>query len=282
TAALLFTSEELLFQTGLVVVVAGVLVLVTQPRIVTAAALRRVARGSLVALGTFLLICAWPLWLQFWGALHPHGTPFPLSFFEADLRGFYVPSRLLWLTTPGSSAFAAAYGGGAPEYLAYLGIPLLIVAPLTGLARITDPRARVLLGTGAVFALFSLGGTLLAGGHQTGVRLPWGAVAGWPVFGSALPDRFAVVVALAAGGLLGGGAAARPAAPGRPPGRPGGSRRPPPAPPPSPPRPPPRAPPPPPPPFSPAPSRCLPAGSTVLALPYPTDVETQPLAWQAA
>jgi len=197
-AGLLFTSEELLFQTALVVVVAGVLVQVTQPRIVTVAALRRVARGSLVALGVFLLICAWPLWLQFWGPLHQHGSPFTLSFFEADLRGFYVPPRLLWLTTPGSSAFAASYGGGAPEYLAYLGIPLLIVAPLTGLARITDPRARVLLGTGAVFALFSLGGTLLYNGHQTGVRLPWGAVEGWPVFGSALPDRFAVVVALAA------------------------------------------------------------------------------------
>ena len=142
-AGLLFTSEELLFQTALVVVVAGALVLVTQPRIVTMAALRRVARGSLVASGVFLLICAWPLWLQFWGPLHQHGSPFTLSFFEADLRGFYVPSRLQWLTTPGSSAFAASYGGGAPEYLAYLGIPLLIVALLTGLARITDPRARL-------------------------------------------------------------------------------------------------------------------------------------------
>src|SRR5262249_57444496 len=129
-------------------------------------------------------------------------SPVRVAFVEADLRGFYVPSGLLWLTTPGSSAFAAAYGGGAPEYLAYLGIPLLIVAPLTGLARIADPRARLLLGTGAVFALFSLGGTLLDNGHQTGVHLPWGAVEGWPVFGSALPDRFAVVVALAVGGLL--------------------------------------------------------------------------------
>ena len=280
-AALLFTSEELLFQTGLVVVVAGVLVLVTQPRIVTVAALRRVARGSLIASGTFLLICAWPLWLQFWGPLHQHGSPFTLSFFEADLRGFYVPSRLLWLTTPGSSAFAASYGGGAPEYLAYLGIPLLIVAPLTGLVRITDARARLLLGTGAVFALFSLGGTLLYNGHQTGVNLPWGAVKGWPVFGSALPDRFAVVVALAAAGLLAtavdwlvrtGRPAARAGAvllagaclvPLLP--RPYATTSTPAV-----------------PPFFATAGRWLPAGSTVLVLPYPTGSQTLPLTWQAA
>jgi len=280
-AALLFTSEELLFQAGLVVVVAGVLVLATQRRIVTAAAARRIARGSLVALGVFLVICAGPLWLQFWGPLHQHGSAFTLSFFEADLRGFYVPSRLFWLTTRGSSAFAASYAGGAPEYLAYLGIPLLIVAPLTGLARITDARARLLLGTGAVFAVFSLGGTLLYNGHQTAVHLPWGAVEGWPVFGSALPDRFAVVVALAAGGLLAvavdwlvrtgrpaaragavllAGACLAPLLP-----RPYATTSTPPV-----------------PPFFAAASRWLPAGATVLVLPYPTASQTLPLAWQAA
>jgi hypothetical protein len=279
-AALLFTSEELLFQTALVVVVAGSLVLATQPRMVTAAVARRVARGSLVALGTFLVICAGPLWLQFWGPLHQHGSPFTLSFFEADLRGFYVPSHLFWLTTHGSSAFAASYAGGAPEYLAYLGIPLLIVAPLTGLARIADPRARLLLGTGAVFALFSLGGTLLDNGHQTGVHLPWGAVEGWPVFGSALPVRFAVVVALAAGGLLAvavdwlvrtrrpaaragavllAGACLAPLLP-----RPYATVSTPAV-----------------PPFFAAASRWLPTGSTVLVLPYPTGTQTQPLSWQA-
>src|SRR5262249_49061639 len=141
-AALLFTSEELLFQTALVVVVAGALALVTQPRMVTAAAARRGGPRAPVGPGGVPGVFAAALWLQFWGPLHQHGSPFTLSFFEADLRGFYVPSHLFWLTTRGSSAFAASYAGGAPEYLAYLGIPLLIVAPLTGLARIADPRAR--------------------------------------------------------------------------------------------------------------------------------------------
>ncbi len=280
-AAQLFTSEELLFQTGLVMLVAGVLVLVTRPRSVTAAALRRTGRGAAAALGVFGFACAGPLWLQFWGPLHQHGSPFTLAYFETDLRAFYVPSPMLWLTTRGSSAFAASYVPGAPEYLAYLGVPLLVTAPVAGIAGIRDLRARLLLGVGAVFALFSLGGTLLDNGRQTRIWLPWGAVQGWPVFGSALPDRFAIVVALAAGGLLavavgwllGTGRtgprilaavlAAACVAPLLPRPYPAATQAP-------------------VPPFFAAASRWLAPGSTVLMLPYPTGSQTVPLVWQAA
>jgi Glycosyltransferase family 87 len=280
-AAQLFTSEELLFQTGLVLLVAGVLILVTQPRAVTATALGRIGRGAATAAGVFIFVSAGALWLQFLGPLHQYGSPFTLGYYETDVRGLYVPSHMLWLTTRGSSAFAASYVPGAPEYLAYLGIPLLVAAPIVGLTRIGDLRTRLLLGVGAVFALFSLGGTLLDNGRNTAISLPWGAVEGWPVFGSALPDRFAIVVALAAAGLLAvgvgwllgtGRAAARvlavllaaacavpllarpyPAAAADPV-----------------------------PPFFPAVSRWLAPGSTVLVLPYPTDTQTVPLVWQAA
>jgi hypothetical protein len=280
-AGQLFTSEELLFQTGLAAAVGGLMVLITAPRTVHMAALSRVGRGLGIAFCVFLVICAGPLWLQFWGPLHQHGSPFTLSFYEADLRGFYVPSHMFWLSTRSASAFAASYGGGPAEYMAYLGIPLLLAALAIGLARITDVRARMLLSTGLVFALFSLGGTLLVNGRLTNVRLPWGAVESLPVFGSALPARFALVVGLAAAGLLAMGidrllatgwalghiAAVtlavvclaplipRPyttTATGRVPAFFTGARLP------------------------------VPAGSTVLVLPYPTGTQTQPLAWQAA
>ena len=280
-AAQLFTSEELLFQTGLVLLVAGVLLLVTQPRAVTAAALGRVGRGSAAALGVFGFVSAGALWLQFWGPLHEYGSPFSLGYYETDLRAFYVPSGMLWLTTKGSAAFAASYVPGAPEYLAYLGIPLLVAAPIVGITRIGDLRTRLLLGVGVVFALFSLGGTLLDNGRNTAIRLPWGAVQGWPVFGSALPDRFAVVVALAAAGLLAVGVGwllgtGRPGArilavllaaacvlPLLPRPYPATAADP-------------------IPPFFPAAARWLGPGSTVLVLPYPTDMQTAPLVWQAA
>jgi hypothetical protein len=234
-----------------------------------------------VALCVFLAICAGPLWLQFWGPLHQHGSPFVLGYYEADLRGFYVPSHMFWLSTPGSSAFAASYGGGPAEYMAYLGIPLMLTALLVGVARIADRNARMLLGTGVIFAVFSLGGTLLVNGHQTGVHLPWGALENWPVFGAALPDRFALVVALAAAGLLAIGldwlittgwvtalllgialavVCVLPLLP-----RPYGTT---------------------PAPAVPAffndPQRWIRDGSTVLVLPYPTGTQTQPIAWQSA
>jgi hypothetical protein len=280
-AAQLFTSEELLFQTALVLLVAGVLVLVTQPRAVTVAALGRIGRGCAAALGTFVFVSGGALWLQFRGPLHQYGSPFALGYFETDVRGFYVPSHMLWLTTKGSSAFAASYVPGAPEYLAYLGIPLLVAAPLAGMVRLGDLRTRLLLGVGAVFALFSLGGTLLDNGRHTAVRLPWGVVAGWPVFGSALPDRFAIVVALAAAGLL-AVAVGRLLGTGR-----AGPRilavllaaacvvplLP---------RPYPVTAADPVPPFFPAAARWFAAGSTVLVLPYPTGSQTVPLVWQAA
>jgi hypothetical protein len=280
-AAQLFTSEELLFQTALVLLVAGVLVLVTRPRAVTAAALRRISRAAAAALGVFVFVTGGALWLQFWGPLHQYGSPFTVGYFETDVRGFYVPSNLLWLTTRGSSAFAASYVPGAPEYLAYLGIPLLVTAPVVGLARLRDLRTRLLLGVGAVFALFSLGGTLLDDGRYTAIRLPWGAVAGWPVFGSALPDRFAIVVALAAAGLLAVGIgwllgtgragarvlavllAATCAVPLLPRPYPATAADP-------------------VPPFFPAAARWLAPGSAVLVLPYPTGAQTVPLVWQAA
>jgi hypothetical protein len=280
-AGQLFTSEEILFQTGLAAAVAGIVVIGTEPRAITRAALARVARGLGIALGVFLAICAWPLWLQFWGPLHQHGSPFTLSFYEADLHGFYVPSHMFWLSTRSSSAFAASYGGGPTEYMAYLGVPLLVTAVVVGVARIADRNARMLLGTGLIFALFSLGGTLLAGGRQTGVHLPWGALEHLPVFGSALPDRFALVVGLTAAGLLAIGldwllatgwtiafllalalAAAcvvpllpRPYRTATATGVP---------------------------PFFTGTQRWVPAGSTVLVLPYPTGTQTQALAWQAA
>src|SRR5215472_8974473 len=96
-------------------------------------------------LGVFVFVCAGALWLQFWGPLHEYGSPFTLGYFETDLRGFYVPSGMLWLTTTGSAAFAASYVPGATENMAYLGSPLLVAASIMGIARIDDQRTRLLL-----------------------------------------------------------------------------------------------------------------------------------------
>ena len=255
--------------------------IVTQPWSATARRCARAARGAGIALCVFLAICAGPLWLQFWGPLHQHGSPFTLSFYEADLHGFYLPSHMFWLSTRGSAAFAARYGGGPAEYLAYLGVPLLVVAPLVGVARITDRNARMLLGTGLIFAVFSLGGptagrrqahrhppALGSGGALARVRIrAAGPVrargrAGrrWPAGHRARladgdrPDRRAGARPCAGRGVRGAAAAQALRHHGRA-GCPAFLHR------------------------YPA---LAPGRSTVLVLPYPTGTQTLPLAWQTA
>jgi len=55
----------------------------------------------------------------------------------------------------------------------------------------------------AVLSLFSLGGTLLASGHEHAwIKLPWYWLQGLPVLSAALPDRFSIVADGAAAALL--------------------------------------------------------------------------------
>ena len=76
-----------------------------------------------------IVVCGYPLWVQFFGPLHQHGSAFTPDFFKNDLAGFVIPSRFLFFHTAGSAAAAASYQGGVPEYLAYLGWPLLLCWP---------------------------------------------------------------------------------------------------------------------------------------------------------
>jgi len=55
----------------------------------------------------------------------------------------------------------------------------------------------------AVLSVFSLGGTLLASGHEHAwMKLPWYWLQGLPVLDAALPDRFSIVADAAAAALL--------------------------------------------------------------------------------
>ena len=57
-------------------------------------------------------VCGYPLWVQFFGPLHQHGSAFAPDFFKSDLAGFVTPSELLLFHTAGSAAAAAQYQGG--------------------------------------------------------------------------------------------------------------------------------------------------------------------------
>jgi len=200
--AQLFTGEESLMLTG----IAGLLIVTVlaagQPR-AALARWRAAASGLAVAAGVTLLLAGYPLWVQFFGPLTQSGSPFTPDFFENDLAGFVTPSRYLLFHTPSSAAAAARYQGGVPEYLAFLGWPLIAVLAVGALAFWRRPAIRAAAVTLVVLELLSLGGHPLVGGTlQPGVTLPWHWLEAVPVFEALLPNRLSIVADGAAAALL--------------------------------------------------------------------------------
>jgi hypothetical protein len=175
---------------------------VSRPRAVPGR-VKTVAGGLGVAACVTAVIAGYPLWVQFFGPLAEHGSPFTADYFKNDLSGFVVPSSYQLFHTAGSAAAADRFQGHLPEYLGYLGWPLIVVlvGAAVGFWRRLPVRAAAV--TCAVLTVFSLGGTLMFGGHgHAGVKLPWYWLQGLPLFSAALPDRFSIVADGAAAALL--------------------------------------------------------------------------------
>jgi hypothetical protein len=204
-AAQLFITEELLFDTGVAVVIMTAVIAASRPRQI-AARLRDVAAGLGVAGAVAAIVAGYPLWVQFFGPLRQQTSPFTPDFFKNDLAGFVQPSSLVLLHTRSSAAFAASYPGQLPEYLGYLGWPLLVVLVLVTVRFWRQLPVRVTAVAFVVLAACSLGGTLLAGGvEHAGIKLPWYWLQTLPVTGSVLPDRFSIVAGGAAAAAFGFG-----------------------------------------------------------------------------
>jgi hypothetical protein len=200
--AQLFITEETLLGTAIAGFVLAAVVAASRPRAV-AGKLRTLAGGLGIAACVVGVIAGYPLWVQLFGPLHQHGSPFTPDFFKNDLATFVVPSSYLLFHTAGSAAEASRYQGHLPEYLGYLGWPLLI-AGVAAMAvwwrRLPVRSAGVTFG---VLAVFSLGGTLLFGGHEhAAIKLPYYWLQGLPMLSSALPDRYSIEADGAAAALL--------------------------------------------------------------------------------
>jgi hypothetical protein len=200
--AQLLISEEILLGTAMAGFILVAVIAASHPRAVAHRA-KPLAAGLGVAACATAVVAGYPLWVQFFGPLYQHGSPFTPDFFKNDLSSFVVPSSFLLFHTAGSAAEAASYQGHLPEYLGYLGWPLLIVLAAATVAFWRRLPVRATAVTGAVLGVFSLGGTLLFGGHEhAGILLPWYWLQGLPVLSAALPDRFSIIADGAAAALL--------------------------------------------------------------------------------
>lgn len=201
-AAQLLTDEEVLFDTILAVLVLAAALAASRPRAVAGRA-REAGAGLLAALAAAAPVAGYPLWIQFAGPLRQHGSPFTTDFFKNDLAGFVRPSSLLLVHSASSAAFAASFQSGLPEYLSYLGWPMLAMLAVAAMAFWPLLTVRVTAVAFGVLAICSLGGTLLLNGHDhSWLKLPWYWVQTLPVAGSALTDRFSILADGAAAALF--------------------------------------------------------------------------------
>jgi hypothetical protein len=192
-AAQVFLTEELLFDTGVAVLVMAVVVAASRPR-AAAARVRDLAAGLAAGAAVAGMIAGYPLWVQFFGPLRQQSSPFTPDYFKNDLASFVQPSSFMLVHTKSTAAFAANFQGRLPEYLGYLGWPLLVVIAGVTVRFWRQLPIRMTAVAFAVLAVCSLGGTLLAGGvEHAGTKLPWYWLQTLPVTGSVIPDRFSIV-----------------------------------------------------------------------------------------
>src|SRR5579864_7653953 len=74
--AQLFISEELLFGAGVAAILLLAVLAASRPRAVTGAAVGALAGGVGIAAGVLAVLAGYPLWVQFFGPLYQHGSPF--------------------------------------------------------------------------------------------------------------------------------------------------------------------------------------------------------------
>ncbi|GIF21045.1 hypothetical protein BJ973_005502 [Actinoplanes tereljensis] len=155
----------------------------------------------LAALGVTAVVAgallAYPLHMHFAGPQTFKGTGFNQRHYAEDLGSYFSFSERSLAATVGLGSDLAP---NPTEATSFFGMPLmvLVIASLIMLWRRADPGRRVTLRAvtvvGVAFLLLSLGPRLNFMGDETDIPLPYALIQSWPLFDSALPLRFALVL----------------------------------------------------------------------------------------
>jgi hypothetical protein len=201
-SAQVFIGEEVLAITVLAAAVLVTVLAVSRPRLAIRAA-GSVAGGLAAAGVTALVLVGWALRAQLFGPLSQHGSAFKPDAYENDLLGFITPSSVQVLHTGASAAAAHQYPGGVAEYVAYLGVPLILALLIAMVVWWRHLGVRSCAVTLLVLAVLSLGAHPMIGGTvYNGVSLPWRVLDHLPLLGAALPDRLSLLADGAAAATL--------------------------------------------------------------------------------
>jgi hypothetical protein len=202
-SAQVLTSLEILATTALVAAIGvGLLAMLCWRQVGTV--FPRAVAGGAVALITFFVLAAYPLYTAFFGPQRVSGTLQPPNVFVADVLSFVIPPGYAYL---GAVHFVDVVGpftgNGVETGGAYLGIPGLVILALALIFgwRSSVARFAGLLTVGIM--VLALGPRLHYDGHIIDVRLPWAAVQHLPLMVNALPVRLMLFAWLGVALVLG-------------------------------------------------------------------------------
>lgn len=156
-------------------------------------------RGGAVAVAVAVVLLAYPLYMQFAGPMRYHGIGFNQDVHNEDIAAF---AALPYLSV---GRLVGPWGHLAPnlsEETTFWGPALLVLVIVCLVVLWRRPNVRALAITGFVFALLALGPHLKWEGYHTRIPLPYRVLAPLPIFDSALPARFALMLIPVVGILL--------------------------------------------------------------------------------
>ena len=152
-----------------------------------------------------VVVLAYPVWFQFFGANHVvnsgaiHGT----DIYVTDPANFVVPTVAQLFSPQTATSISSHFSGNASEWDAYLGIPLILLLVVATVRFWRVPVIRTAAVVAVVVAVLSLGPHINVQGHPLlAVPLPWWIPAHLPVLDDILPNRLMVYVDLAAAIVL--------------------------------------------------------------------------------
>jgi hypothetical protein len=196
-SAQLFIGEEALIDTAIAAGVLLVVLVASRPRAVLQQ-VRRTVIGLGAAAVVGLVLCGRALWVQFHGVAVRNGGATTVVSHGGKLThlftipyAFIVPPISVVLHSYETARIAARYPQPSTEYLAYLGIPMIIVLLLAGIYYWRVLPIRVAFLTCVILEVLSLGGQPI--GPYPGKLLPWFWLQHLPVLSSVLPDRLAIL-----------------------------------------------------------------------------------------
>ena len=208
-AGQIFISEEALVDAAIAAVLLLIVLALSKPHeVLPRVRPAAIGLGSAAAVG--LVLTARGLWVQFHGVAAKGAAATTIISYHGHMTNlgtlpiaFVNPSEGVLLHTPGMGNLANNYPQPLPEYLAYLGVPLIIVLLFAIVRFWRHLPIRVAGVTCLLLEWLGMGARPLQR-HVTlpSFLLPWSLVQHLPVINGLVPDRLAILADACAAAVL--------------------------------------------------------------------------------